>query len=151
MINCLATIPNFEKLYSAVVSTSSFERRVDACIDFFEKLYKPINLQEEIVRYSCTYLGEKFGKATLKDLEQHLGYSSRYIRKIFEEYIGYSPKTLNEIIKFQYSFNSLVQSPNRSLSDIACDAGYYDLSHMNKSYLKIVNELPKNLYKKVYG
>ncbi|WP_158629983.1 helix-turn-helix domain-containing protein [Cohnella sp. AR92] len=149
-ISCSEVFKDFDRFYREIVSTGSFERRIEACRSYFGTTERLEDSPSELARQACLYLMNRNGNSSVGELERYLGYSSRYIRKIFDEYVGFSPKTLNEIIRFQYSFYHYYTNPGRSLSDLACEFGYYDLSHMNRSYLKLAKQLPKHLYRKVF-
>jgi AraC-type DNA-binding domain-containing proteins len=146
--NSFVIFEDFNRFYREIISSNTFERRIEVCRHYFEKM-KPADTQSDLARQGCLYLIQNNGNSTILELEKFLGYSLRYIRKIFSEYVGFSPKTLNEIIRFQYSFGHYYSNPRMSLSDLAYEFGYYDLSHMNRSYIKIANHLPKELYQKV--
>ncbi|MEW4430219.1 helix-turn-helix domain-containing protein [Paenibacillus pabuli] len=150
-INSAEVISNFDFLFQQIISTDSFDRRVEYCKAFFGGIERVENYQSELARQACLYLINHNGKKTISDLERYMGYSSRYIRKLFSQFVGYSPKTMNEIIKFQDSFHHFSTEPNRSLSDLACEFGYYDISHMNRAYIKLAKQLPKSLYHNLYA
>ncbi|WP_145036331.1 helix-turn-helix domain-containing protein [Paenibacillus sp. Y412MC10] len=143
-------IADFDSLFQQIISTESFEERVHHCRNFFGGIDIIENHQSELARQACLYLINHNGIKTIGDLESYMGYGSRYIRKLFDDYIGYSPKKMNEIIKFQHSFYHYYIDPARSLSDLACEFGYYDLSHMNRAYTKFSQKLPKMLYKNLF-
>jgi len=150
-INSEEVISNFDVLFQKVISTHSFEQRAEYCKAFFGGIEQVENDQAELARQACLYLINHNGNKTISDLEKYMGYSSRYIRKLFGEFIGYSPKTMSEIIKFQHSFHHFSAEPHRSLSDLACEFGYYDISHMNRAYIKLAKQLPKSLYRNFYA
>ncbi|MGG4220582.1 AraC family transcriptional regulator [Paenibacillus jamilae] len=150
-INSAEIITNFDLLFQQIISTDSFDQRVNYCKEFFGGVENVGDNQSELARQACLYLINHNGNKTIGDLENFMGYSSRYIRKLFDKYIGYSPKTMNEIIKFQHSFHHYSTNPTRSLSDLACEFGYYDISHMNRAYIKLAKQLPKSLYQNLYA
>ena len=68
----------------------------------------------------------------LKSIAQRLGFSDRYLRRIFEEHVGISPKTYLKIMRFQRSL-ALMES-NESYTAIAFKCGYFDQAHLNKEF-----------------
>ena len=106
-----------------------------------------------IARYCANRIISCQGSIPIGDLSEDTGYTIRYLRNLFHQHIGISPKELCEIIRFQTSFvkYSCLEKVNIdfSLSDLAIQAGYYDQSHMNKSYQKMVGCLPKKFYAEV--
>ena len=62
----------------------------------------------------------------------HLGFSDRYLRRIFAEHVGLSPKTYLSIMRFQQSLALL--EANESYTAIAFKCGYFDQAHFNKEF-----------------
>ena len=61
-----------------------------------------------------------------------LGFSDRYLRRIFSEHVGVSPKTYLGIMRFQQSLALL--EANESYTAIAFRCGYFDQAHFNKEF-----------------
>ncbi|MBR0599367.1 helix-turn-helix domain-containing protein [Sinanaerobacter chloroacetimidivorans] len=107
----------------------------------------------DIVRYCTEKIITHQGNVLIRDLSKETGYTTRYLRNLYHQHVGISPKELCEIIQFQASFMRLAillkGNRNVSLCDIALQAGYYDQSHMNKCYQKMVGCLPQKFYSEV--
>lgn len=88
-----------------------------------------------------------YGTLKVQDIARELGYSERTIRRFFDTNIGFSPKQLNEFVRFQKSLVMTVyyNDIDRTLTDIAAECGYYDLSHMNKSYHFLTGFSPRDM------
>ncbi len=76
------------------------------------------------------------GNITVNQLAEDSGYSTRYLRKKFEDDIGMSPKLFAQIIRFQYSLYMLMDGKNYSIWDIIEENGYYDQAHLINEYKK---------------
>lgn len=138
--------------------------KMDEATDFNQRVYLMTNYilrkikrsygSAEIVHYCTEKIIAYDGNISISELAQETSYTIRYLRGIFHKHVGISPKELCEIIKFQNSFVRLskCQEDNieLSLSNFAIQSGYYDQSHMNKSYKKITGSLPKNLYTEMF-
>ncbi|MCM3701513.1 helix-turn-helix domain-containing protein [Paenibacillus macerans] len=148
-INSFEVMEGFDRFYRKIVSTNSFEDRIEVCRRYFGSMKESSDNQSELAKHGCLFLLKGEGNSSINELEKYLGYSSRYIRMIFDDYVGFSPKKFNEIIRFQSSFSHYYSNPSISLSELACNFGYYDLSHMNRSYLKLAKNLPKALFRKL--
>jgi AraC-like DNA-binding protein len=80
-----------------------------------------------LINYVLQEIYAHKGNIKVDFLADRTGYSSRYIRKKFEEHVGLSPKFFSQIIRFQ---NALHMFENMySPIDIANELGYYDQSH----------------------
>lgn len=145
-INCCDIITNSDELVSDMECLTNFNERILACEKYFIKLLNDIYQSPILCNYCVNTIINNYGNQSINELSEKTGYSERYIRKMFDNYVGVSPKMLCEIVKFHNSFKTLFYDSNKPLSQIAWDSGYYDLQHMNKSYKKFTNNLPKELY-----
>lgn len=104
----------------------------------------------DVVRYCTDKIINHQGNVHIGDLSKETGYSIRYLRILYHQHVGISPKELCEIIQFQNSFLQFAhlqkEKKEFSLCDLAVEAGYYDQSHMNKCYHKMVGSLPQKFF-----
>jgi AraC-like DNA-binding protein len=70
----------------------------------------------------------------------HLGFSDRYLRRIFSEHVGLSPKTYLNIMRFQHSLALL--EAKESYTAIAFKCGYFDQAHFNKEFKNYTGATP---------
>ena len=107
----------------------------------------------DIVRYCTDKIITSQGNVLIGDLSKETGYTVRYLRILYHQHVGISPKEFCEIIQFQTSLLQFAYLLNEhkdfSLCDFAVQAGYYDQSHMNKCYQKMVGCLPQEFYKEI--
>ncbi len=126
----------------------NFEDRIALISEYLLKKLYSNHRSSEIVKYCTQQIISSQGIVQITNLSKDTGYTLRYLRKLFHHYVGVSPKELCEIIQFQNSMMKLscLQKDYKefTLCDFAVRSGYYDQSHMNKSYQKIVGCLPKN-------
>lgn len=127
-----------------------FERRVETISQYlFNKISRSYG-PTDVVRYCTEKIIGSQGNVLIGDLSEETGYTIRYLRNLYHQHVGISPKELCEIIQFQASFSEFSnlhkQKKYISLSDFAVQAGYYDQSHMNKCYQKMVGSLPQKFY-----
>jgi AraC-like DNA-binding protein len=81
-----------------------------------------------LINYVLQEIYSHKGNVKIDVLANKTGYSTRYIRKKFEEHLGLSPKFFSQIIRFQ---NALYMFDNMYTPiDIASELGYYDQSHL---------------------
>ena len=85
------------------------------------------------------------GALKIKELEDSTGYSSRYIRKKFNEMLGISVKKFAQITQLQYAYHLFHESNlSMCMADLAAQSGYYDQSHMNSCFKQLTGMLTKN-------
>lgn len=81
------------------------------------------------------------GKISMPQLAHLANYSSRQIDRIFHNYLGMTPKSYSKIIRINRIVQSLPSS-NKSLSQLAQDAGYFDQSHFTREFKTICQSTP---------
>jgi AraC-like DNA-binding protein len=60
------------------------------------------------------------------------GLSERQLRRRSLDAVGYGPKTLERVLRFQRFVRAADAGPDRSLADLAFDAGYADQAHLTR-------------------
>lgn len=134
-------------------STTEFEERIAVVSGYLiNKIHKMYG-SADIVRYCTEKIITCQGKVLVGDLSKETGYTVRYLRNLYYQHVGISPKEFCEIIQFQtslFQFACLLKA-NKSISlcDFAVDAGYYDQSHMNKCYQRMIGCLPQKFYTEI--
>ncbi|HWQ77950.1 MAG TPA: helix-turn-helix domain-containing protein [Anaerovoracaceae bacterium] len=130
-----------------------FDQRIETISGYLFKLIQNSRGTVDIVRYCTDKIINSQGNVHIRELSEDTGYSIRYLRVLYHRYVGVSPKELCEIIQFQNSFFqfALLQKEHKdfSLCDIAAQGGYYDQSHMNKSYRRMAGSLPGRLFSEI--
>jgi AraC-like DNA-binding protein len=139
-----------DSLLERMDDLQDFGRRIEAISTYLlSRIHKSYG-SADVVRYCTDRIIASQGGVHIGDLSEETGYTIRYLRILYHQHVGISPKELCEIIKFQNSYLQYahLQKENRefSLCDLAAQAGYYDQSHMNKCYHKMVGAIPQKFY-----
>lgn len=71
---------------------------------------------------------------TITGLAQTACLSNKQFNRIFTEYIGTTPKEYIRIIRLQRALHVLETQPDINFSQLACECGYYDQSHLIKEF-----------------
>ncbi|KNZ42749.1 helix-turn-helix domain-containing protein [Acetobacterium bakii] len=85
------------------------------------------------------------GIINVNELSHTIGYTPRYINRLFNRDIGLSPKTFSKIIRFQNVLLALRK--DQQVSAIAANMGYYDQSHLLKDFKQFTGISPMNYRK----
>ena len=72
-------------------------------------------------------------------MAQAAGCSERYLNRIFQERVGVSTKLFCELTQLQFSLHTIVTTKPKSLLSTAIACGYFDQTHMNRSYRKFLD------------
>ncbi len=86
------------------------------------------------------------GQISIYELAQKNCTTVRQLERNFKKYIGLSPKEYTNIIRFQNALNCIQKTDDdQSLSDIAFECGYYDLSHFSNEIKRNTGLSPSSL------
>ncbi len=136
-------LPASSEWIELISSAAHFEERVH----LFDKLLLPHLLGEplpELVDYCLEQITGSRGCIAIHDLSQYTGYSTRYVRKKFEETVGFSPKLFAQIVRFQHALHMIMRD-ELDLLDIVHEQGYYDHSHFVNNFKKFSHLSPQQL------
>lgn len=139
---------NTDVLGDILGSHDDFEERVSACMNYFCKATRSYEVPA-IVRYGVASILISNGNIQISKMAEEMGYSERYIRKMFAHYVGISPKTLCEIVKFQSVISEYMKDGSTSMEELAFKNEYYDLAHLYKSFRKFAGCAPGELRSKL--
>jgi AraC-like DNA-binding protein len=133
---------------SIIANLHTFEER----IAFFEQVVLPRIIKTEyrstsqLINHTLQCIYRSGGRITVKELSGEVGYSSRYLRLLFEDNLGISPKLFSRIIRFQNSLAFLLGS-NTSANEIAIQQNFYDPSHFLKDFREFSLLTPQKIRK----
>jgi AraC-like DNA-binding protein len=78
----------------------------------------------------------------LRAVATGIGVSDRHMRRIFDEAVGMGPKAFSKVVRFQRAVRAAERSEAPSWGAIACEAGYYDQSHMIADFRRFTGTTP---------
>lgn len=85
--------------------------------------------QDLQVAYCMNRAQYSVGAITVNELSAKIGLSQRQLSRRFQQNIGLSPKEYLRVFRFINSLQHLKKYPDVSLTEIACQSGYYDQAH----------------------
>ncbi|OPA75275.1 hypothetical protein BVG16_22015 [Paenibacillus selenitireducens] len=136
-------IPNAEQLLTHISNETSMQRRMT----IFEGFYNQVSRQDYEIPLLVKYITEQIttsnGAISMVDLSQDIGYSSRYISKLFNEYVGMSPKLFSRIVRFQHVLDALLKGNYEGILEEIMELGYYDQNHFIKEFKAFCSFTPK--------
>lgn len=129
-----------------IINESLFEGRVKLYKKHIGKsLFEELHSSQRVIKYAVNKIYSLKGNITINQLSNELGYSSRYLRKVFEERVGISPKLFCQISRYQFSLQMLVNQ--KPIFDVIHQNGYYDQSHFINECKKFSNDTPTQIKK----
>ncbi len=85
------------------------------------------------------------GNITINQLAEETGYSTRYLRKQFQEHVGIPPKLFSNIVRFQHSLYMLTKKNHYTIWDVISENGYHDQAHLIHEFQKFASITPNKL------
>jgi len=133
-----------------VVNERDFHKRIQLFKQMIgTTIFASGNSSPSIIKYALNKIYLSKGNITINQLADETGYSTRYLRKQFEENIGISPKLFSQIVRFQYSLYMLLKEYDYSIKDIIVENGYYDQAHLINEFKKFGNLTPNTISKRM--
>ena len=83
------------------------------------------------------------GLMRISEMADTVGYTERYINKIFIEQMGFSPKVFCKIIQFQRSLEFLNYGNVDNMTEAAVNLGYYDQPQFIRDFKTYSGMTPK--------
>ncbi len=136
-------IPNSALLLEQIAAEDSLYGRINVFERFYQQFSRPEIETPDWVKYITGQIISSHGARSMTDLSQDIGYSSRYISKLFNEYVGMPPKLFSRIVRFQHVLAALMQERYDGIVEEMMELGYYDQNHFIKEFKKFSSFTPK--------
>lgn len=106
----------------------------------------PSPLQETPIDIIIREVRDGGGQASIAELAESSGCTSRQIERLFREQVGGSVKKFCRVVRFNTVFK-LLQQDSLTKAEAAYIAGYFDQAHFNKEFRQFTGENPKAYFK----
>ena len=137
-------IDNSSEIIDLICESDDFNTQVSIFLKYYlselQKLYT-MTTKNHITCYMIDEIIKSKGAIRIEKLSENVGYSPRYINKIFNENLGMSPKMFCKIMRFQGILSELTRK--QKLTDIADIMGFFDQSHLAKEFKQFIGITPK--------
>lgn len=125
-----------ERLHALV----DFGRRVRLVLDWLLPSCEPFTSKQQRVHGACDWLARASGGCGINGLARSLGFSPRHLRRLFLEHVGVTPGHYLRLSRFVRSLH--LMAANRSLTDVAHGACYFDQAHFCRDFRDIAGLTP---------
>lgn len=148
MIDRIIPFPEIAKghdLPAIVAEQDQFMDQISAFMQFYLKYYEKSVYDPYRTKFGLiAEIVKAYGNIRVEELSERTNYSVSYIDKIFLHEIGISPKSFSSILRFQWTLNKMVVSPEKRVdyNSIIADLGYYDQSHFIREFKKYSKYTP---------
>lgn len=125
---------------------SNNQQRAKLVSDFLLARLKNVRTEHTSISSAITTIVNSYHTSSVKILADASFLSLRQFERRFKELSGFSPKSFLRIMRFNSVLNK--NFPNKSLTEIGIDCGYYDQSHFIHDFQKFSGISPKQYFKK---
>ena len=126
--NCMATTP--EQTFSAL-----------------DKMLSPQSASQlpghDYVSAAVQKIMETKGNISGERLLAKTGISTKHLDTLFRKHVGLTPKVMSNIIRLNHFIASRNTFPAKSLTECGYETGYYDQSHLIRSFHQYAHKSPK--------
>jgi AraC-like DNA-binding protein len=96
-----------------------------------------------LLDHTVDMLAQTHGMMRVQELATDLGYTKRYLDRLFQEHVGVSPKLLASILRFQEVYQGWMQHKSPTFFRYQWPAYYYDQSHFIKEFKRFTGFTPQ--------
>ncbi len=97
-----------------------------------------------LLDHTLDLLAQTHGMMPVQELAAHIGYTRRYLGRLFQEHVGVSPKSLASILRFQEVYQGWMQHQSPTFFSNHWPAYYYDQSHFIKEFKRFTGFTPQH-------
>lgn len=138
-----------KQLFEQITSSRDFNSQIQMFMKKYLAIYEYSQTNDKHLDLKMSMLkkiNETAGLIKVNELADEVGYSVRYVNRVFTEELGLSPKLFCKLMRFQNLLSNLNDLDkgnfDANLAQIAIELGYYDQSHMIKDFHELTNTTP---------
>jgi AraC-like DNA-binding protein len=100
--------------------------------------------RDDLVLAALSIIHKTKGNIRIKELAMQLHTSQSPLEKRFRKLVGASPKKFASIVRMKNTIR--LYSPEKSLTDISYEAGFYDQAHFIKEFKTFAGDTPEDYF-----
>jgi AraC-like DNA-binding protein len=128
-----------QDLSDALVSPATHDAKLEAANTFFADTLQ-LRYEGSPVDAVITRIIREHGMISVTELTDVAHVGERQLENLFKKYVGLSPKLYARIIRFSYIFELIKEQ--KTWSDLAYEAAFYDQSHFIRNFRDFTGENP---------
>lgn len=135
-----------------LANCNTFTAQMRAFIHIYSTVYQKKDVaysKHDMINHCKHMIYESNGFVKIEKIAEHLGYTERYLNKIFTDEIGCSAKALCKVVRFQallvrlHQACALENETKPKMIEVALELGFYDQAQMNKEFKALTHITPK--------
>lgn len=139
-----------EQLESSLFAQTNFEDKIAVAESFLMKLLfkSQPSYAKDRIRHCVEIINRQSHFINVGTLASEACLSLKQFERTFSDHIGSSPKQFLKIIRFQNTLHKKSAQIKNTLTELAYDCGYFDLSHMSNDFKKLSGMSPHDYFTK---
>lgn len=130
-------------LEDQVLHAADNAERIEILESFLTKKLNHFLDPDPVIQKSLELIYTHHGLTPIHELNKILQVSERQLERKFRENIGISPKNFSNVIRLQFFLRLFrTKPPQKSLTEIGYESGYYDQAHLIREFRKSVGLSP---------
>lgn len=138
-------LPSMKSFCKKMGEQIDFESRKKLFLEEYPKFREEIistDKHAELFNQITDIIIQKKGKIKISELEELVGYSSRYINKIFDKELGMSTKQFCNSVKFQFLLSDLNNGKEKTFTNLSSEYNFYDQAHFIHEFKEFSGRTP---------
>ena len=137
------------ELHDAIFSSTSFDQMVQESEKFLLNLNLSFSEDILLIKEVCNVIIRQEGNISIQKLSEEFNISRQYLNKLFSYHIKHSLKEFSILIRMRASIEYKLSHPEKTLTEIAYQFGYYDQAHFVRDFKKVCGVSPSSFVKNV--
>ena len=137
---------NFEALareHFVLGPQASRDQHVAEANAFFHALAGQAGPADALVENAVALFEDANGAIRVSDVCKQLSADPRQLNRRFNHIVGVSPKFFGQVLQINWVLGLLYFNDTATLTDIAHDTGFHDLSHLHRAMRRFFSECPR--------
>lgn len=131
-----------EELLQKIQEADSATKKLSLFSSLFFQHSPRKNCPPLVVNFIRTISALADNPIAIKDIATHLNYSSKHLISTFKDVVGITPKKYVQLVQLNRTLLSMKLYPQKKLTEIALEHGFYDQAHYIRVFKKFSGITP---------
>ncbi len=133
-------------LSSQLTDLNSTKQQIELLNKTFAGRLSSINAIEPKMVKALNLIQKTGGRGSIKQISDEVGWSRQHLTRQCLKYTGLTTKFLSQVIRIKHVIKQHGTETCNNLSQLSCDGGYYDQSHMINEFKIITGQTPMDFF-----
>ncbi len=139
-------VNDYDALMFDELNKGNFKRVIHQLESILLKKLPASSKQEQLIKYCFEKISGSNGNTSIEILSKELGYSARFIQKLFNQYKGKPFQYHCRLSRLHYALHQAQLNDQLNYTRLAYEAGYYDQSHFIKDFTSFTGLSPSAFF-----